>query len=100
MQLLSFYNRHLRWKIVLPFAALSLVVALAGTYLTTRVVAGSLGERFDNQLLQASRVASDAFVRREQKHLEVLRAITFSEGVATAIDSHDSVQLGRLVQPI
>jgi hypothetical protein len=61
--------RHLRWRIVVPFVFLSVVLGLAGTYLTTRIVSGSLAERFDNQLAETARVTSDAFVRREKSSL-------------------------------
>lgn len=96
----SLFCRHIRWKIILPFAALSLLVAMAGTYLTTRVVSGSLAERFDNQLAEAARVASDGFALRERRHLELLRTVTFTEGVASATEAGDTPALERLVLPI
>ncbi len=99
-RLLSHPARHIRWKIILPFMALTLAIAVAGTYLTTRVVAGSLAERFDNQLAEAARVTSDSFVRRERRHLEVIRAVSFTEGVAAAVANADREALRRLVLPI
>src|SRR3954468_17103331 len=93
-------GRHVRWKIIVPFVGLSLIVSLAGTYLTTRVISGSLGERFENQLIEASRVTSDAFALRERKHLESLRTVTFTNGVARAAADGDSQALERLLLPI
>jgi HD-GYP domain-containing protein (c-di-GMP phosphodiesterase class II) len=92
--------RHVRWKIIVPFVGLSLIVSLAGTYLTTRVLSGSLRERFENQLIEASRVTSDAFALRERKHLESLRTVTFTNGVARAAADGDSLALERLLLPI
>jgi putative nucleotidyltransferase with HDIG domain len=93
-------TRHVRWKIIVPFVGLSLLVSLAGTYLTTRVVSGSLRERFENQLIEASRVTADSFALRERKHLESLRAMTFTNGVARATAEGDSLALERLLLPI
>jgi len=52
----SYPGTHIRWKIIAPYALLTVAIALAGTYLVTRLVAGSLDERFNNQLAEAGRV--------------------------------------------
>ncbi|MEX2245222.1 MAG: HD domain-containing phosphohydrolase [Dehalococcoidia bacterium] len=96
----SYPARHIRWKIIAPYAVLTVLLAVAGTYLTTRLVTGSLEERFNNQLAEASRVAADAVVRRERRHLEVVRAVAFTDGVSEATQSGDASQLSRLVEPI
>jgi hypothetical protein len=67
--------RHIRWKIIAPYVFLTLVLAAAGTYVATRLVTDSLEERFNNQLAEAARVASDSVVRRERQHLAVVRNI-------------------------
>jgi putative nucleotidyltransferase with HDIG domain len=94
------FTRHVRWKIILPFVGLSLLVSLAGTYLTTSVISGSMRERFENQLIEASRVTADSFVLRERKHLESLRAMSFTNGVARAAADGDTATLERLMQPL
>lgn len=78
-------SRRLSWKIMAPYVVLSVVVGISGTLLVTRLASGSLEERFTNQLAEAARSASDAVVRRERDHLEVLRSITFTEGLAEAV---------------
>jgi len=98
--LLTWPMRHIRWKIVLPYAFLSIVLAVIGTYLVTRLVTGSLAERFDNQLVEAGRVTADAVVRQEREHLEIVRAVAFTEGVADSIRTGDDKELGNLVEPI
>ena len=65
--------RQIRWKIIAPYVILTLVLAAGGTFLATRMVTGSLEERFENQLAEAARVTSDAVVRREREHLELVR---------------------------
>jgi putative nucleotidyltransferase with HDIG domain len=92
--------RHIRWKIIAPFAVLTLLVAAIGSFMVTRLVSGSLEERFENQLTEASRVTADSVVRRERKHLEAVRSISFTQGVATAAQERDQAQLARLIEPI
>lgn len=92
--------RHVRWKIVVPYAFLTVVLAIAGSYIATQIVTGSLEERFDNQLAEAGRVASDDVVHRERQHLEIVRAASFTEGVAEAAADSDLAALERLLLPI
>ena len=89
--------RQIRWKIIAPYVILTLVLAAGGTFLATRMVTGSLEERFENQLAEAARVTSDAVVRREREHLELVRGIAFTEGVAAAIRDQNESALARLI---
>jgi len=92
--------RHIRWKIVLPYAFLTVLLAVTGSYLATELVTGSLEERFDNQLAEAGRGVSDKVVRKEREHLETVRAVAFTDGVAAAVQSGDRAAVNALVQPI
>jgi putative nucleotidyltransferase with HDIG domain len=98
--LLTWPMRHIRWKIILPYVFLSALLAIVGTYLMTRLVTGSLTERFDNQLVEAGRVTADAVVRQEREHLETVRAVAFTEGVPDSIQAGDQNRLEDLVEPI
>lgn len=100
LRVLSYPRRHIRWKIIAPYAVIAVALAVMGTFLVTRVVTGSLRERFDNQLAEAARVTSDAFVRRERKHLEVVRSVSFTEGVAEATEAGRELDLQRIINPI
>ena len=91
---------RIRWKIVAPYVALTIVVAFAGTYLATNLVSGSLEDRFNNQLAESARVASDSVVRRERQHLEVLRTVAFTAGVSESVVAADEGALRGLVEPI
>ncbi len=98
--ILSWPARHIRWKIIAPYALLTIVLAAAGTFIATRLVAGSLEERFNNQLAEAARVASDSVVRRERQHLEVARAVSFTQGVPAATESGAETKLAALIEPL
>ena len=97
---ISYPARHIRWKIIAPYVVLAALMAVAGTYLVTRLVTGSLEERFNNQLAESARVTSDSFVRRERKHLEVVRSVAFTEGVAAAARSGNELALATIVNPL
>ena len=73
---------------------------MIGAYLVTQLVAGSLQERFDNQLVEAGRVASDAVVRAEREQLKVVRAMAFTEAVPEAVDAADGERLSVLLTPL
>ena len=65
----------IRNKIVIPYLTITLLVAAVGTFVVTRLVAGSLQERLSNQLVESSRVAQESIVRREVELLDTLRLI-------------------------
>ena len=90
----------LRWKIVGPYAALALLVAIFGAFLVTRLVVGSLAERFTNQLVESGRVTADSVVRQERDHLVSVRTITFTDGLNPAITSRDVAELEAIALPV
>src|SRR5262245_26512319 len=57
-------------KITLPYFLLALFVALAGAYVTNRIVLDSTEERFANQLIEAGKLAADQMVQHENRLLE------------------------------
>src|SRR2546428_8795714 len=99
LRVLSWPFRHIRWKIVLPYAFLTVVLAVIGTWLATTRVTDSLEERFQNRMAEAGRGVSDKVVRKEREHLETVRAVAFTDGVAGAVQAADRVALDSLVQP-
>ena len=92
--------RHVRWKIVLPYALLTVGLAVAGSFIATRLVTGSLSDRFDNQLAEAGRVVSDSVVRKERTHLSVVRTVSYTEGLPEAVAAKDAGAVSRLVSPV
>ena len=91
---------NIRNKIVLPYLILTLIVAVIGTYVVTKLVASSLDERLTNQLLEAGRVVSDSLARWEVDHLESARTIAFTTGLAEAVQAGDRDQVVALTQPV
>lgn len=96
----SYPARHVRWKIIAPYIIMAILLAGAGTYLVTRLVTGSLKERFENQLAESGRVTSDAFVRRERKHLEAVRAVAYTQGTSESVIARNELTLASLSLPI
>jgi len=90
----------LRIKLVVPYVFLTLITAMIGTFVVTRLVTSSVRERFANQLLEAGRVASDGIVRRERTHLEALRLMAFTQGVPEALAVKDGDRLQQLLYPL
>jgi signal transduction histidine kinase len=90
----------IRIKVILPYLLLTILVAVTGAYVVTRLVATSLSERLENQLLESGRVVSDEIARQEVKHIENARIIIFTRGVSESLVEKDSFTLQNLVLPI
>lgn len=89
----------IRYKVILPFLVLTLLIAVTGVYVVTRLVANSLNERMTNQLLEAGRVVSDDIARQEIKHVENARYIALTNGVPEAISANDIRAAEALIMP-
>jgi signal transduction histidine kinase len=90
----------IRIKVILPYLLLTLVVAITGVYVVTKLVASSLNERLTNQLLESGRVVSDGMARQETKHLQVARIVAFTRGLGEAMQQNDAATLSTLAKPI
>jgi signal transduction histidine kinase len=89
----------IRYKVILPFLVLTLIVAITGVYVVTRLVSNSLSERLTNQLLEAGRVVSDDFSRQEIKQVENARYIALTRGVNEALSEKNARAVEGLVRP-
>ncbi len=85
--------RGLRAKLIIPYVLLTMIIAMVGTFVVTRLVTSSSAERFQNQINEASTVAADGIVRREKAQLETLRLMVFLEGVPEALAQQDASAL-------
>jgi signal transduction histidine kinase/HAMP domain-containing protein len=99
-RLITYFNSRIRFKIILPYALLTLMVAIIGVYLSTRLVADSLVERFTRQLIEAGSTVADGLAQREQLHLSHYNAIAFTEGIDEAILTDDRAEVESLVFPL
>ena len=89
----------IRIKVILPYLLLTLLVAITGAYVVTRLVTDSLSERLNNQLLESGRIASDEVARQEIQHIENARLIIFTRGIADALRDTDLSTLQELGLP-
>jgi signal transduction histidine kinase len=90
----------LRMKLIIPYVGLTLLVAFTGIFILTRLVTSSTNERFSNQLNEASRVVSDVVVTIEDTHLENLRLMAFTQGIADAISKNERQSLEDILFPL
>lgn len=90
----------LRAQLIVPYALLTVLIAMLGIYIITRLVTSSFRERFVNQLHEASRVTADGIVRQERAHLENLRVMAFTGGVSQAMANSDVGTLQTLLCPL
>ena len=90
----------IRFKVILPYLLLTLIVAVTGAYVVTRLVSSSLSERLSNQLLEAGHVVSDSMARQELKHLESARLMAYTQGLGDALQAGDVDQIARLAKPV
>ncbi|MEP6895296.1 MAG: ATP-binding protein [Chloroflexota bacterium] len=89
----------IRFKVILPYLLLTLIVAVTGAYVVTRLVSSSLEERLSNQLLESGRVVSDQMVQLEYKNIQSARVIAFTSGLGQALQAGNDGQIALLVKP-
>ena len=89
----------IRIKVILPYLLLTLVVAVTGAYVVTRLVSTSLSERLNNQLFEAGRVVSDSFARQERQQIDASLNVIYTRGVAEALVDADRAELASIVTP-
>lgn len=90
----------IRYKVILPYLLLTLIVAVTGVYVVTRLVSNSLQERLTNQLLEAGRVVSDDFARQEIAHIEMARLVAYTSGLAEALQENNRAEVAQLTRPV
>lgn len=89
----------IRFKVILPYLLLTLIVAVTGVFVVTRLVSRSLEERLSNQLLEAGRVVSDEMARKEINQFKDARLIAFTRRFGETLKAEDEVMLSGLAKP-
>jgi signal transduction histidine kinase len=89
----------IRFKVILPYLLLTVIVAVIGVYVVTRLVSNTLEERLTNQLLEAGRVVSDTVARQEIRHVTAARLIAYTEGLADALAEDNGKIALMLAEP-
>jgi signal transduction histidine kinase len=90
----------IRLKVILPYLILTLLVAVIGVYVVTRLVSNTLSERLTNQLLDSGRAVSDSFVRLELNHVDQARIIAYTTGLAEALQTADRETALSIAMPV
>ena len=78
-RLLRLIQSHIRYKIIVPYLALTLLVTMVGATIVLVLVAASAQDVLTNNLANSARATSDALVRREQGHIDFLRQVALSD---------------------
>jgi putative nucleotidyltransferase with HDIG domain len=90
----------IRTKLTLPYVLLSLLIALGGGIIVTRVMIDSLEDRYTNQLIETRKLASELMVREEDHLLETLRLISHTQGLSSVIARREKSKILELVYPV
>lgn len=95
------FNRlSIRLKLTLPYVLLSLLIGLGGGVIVTQLMLDSVEARFEKQLTETRKLAAELMVQEEDRLLETLRLLSYTEGMAVAIEQRDRDAILRLVYPI
>jgi two-component system, OmpR family, phosphate regulon sensor histidine kinase PhoR len=87
-------------RLIVPFLVVSVVIAGIGVFIVTRLVAGSVQERFSNQLLDSAHAAANAVAEIERQQLATLRVMVFTEGVAAELAEGGTAVLDLWLRPL
>ena len=89
-----------RMKITLPYVVLALVLSIAAAYVVSQVVLDTIEERFTNQLIEAGKLVNDWMVNEEDRLLETLRLVAFTQGLPDAVTAGDAEGLREYALPL
>lgn len=100
-------HSKIRYKIILPFLGLTILVALAGSLVALVLTTKNKEERLTNQVTTVTRVVNDSIVERENANLDLLRQIVFAPSnpnsgapaVPDALHRSDAVGLQNALVP-
>jgi signal transduction histidine kinase len=87
-------------RIIMPFLLAIIAIAGIGVYIVTQLVAGSIQERFTNQLLDSADSAANSIVDVEREQIGTLRLMAFTDGVADAVADGAADDLDTWLRPI
>jgi putative nucleotidyltransferase with HDIG domain len=87
---------NIKEKVTLPYLFLAILLLLGASFVVTQVVFDTVEERFTNQLVESSNLASGRMVDEEDQMLSVLRLLTYSQGIPEALLENDEETLRSL----
>ncbi|MCD6475229.1 MAG: HD domain-containing protein [Anaerolineaceae bacterium] len=86
----------IRYKIILPYLTLAIIVSIIGAFLLSNIVFDSLEDRYINQLIEVGKLASESIVEQEKSLLSSLRLLANLDGVSEALEAEDIESLRNL----
>jgi putative nucleotidyltransferase with HDIG domain len=87
---------NIREKVTIPYLFLSIILLFGAAYVVTQVVFDTVEERFTNQLIESSSLATTRMVEEENQMLKVLRLLAYSTGVPDALAENNPENLRSL----
>jgi signal transduction histidine kinase len=105
-QLAQKYRSQLKYTVIGPYLALTILVMLVGSFIAITLVADSWQERFNNQLGQVARNFTEAFAQREIGNINYLGQVSFTAAnaetgapaVAQAMRTRDTAGLEQALK--
>ncbi len=85
-----------RAKITLPFLLIALAMAAVVAFIVYQVLFENLDARFNNQLVEGGKLASEWMVQEENARLDTLRLLAFTEGVGDALRDRNPDALRKI----
>lgn len=89
----------IRYKIILPYAFVTLILTILGVFVVTYLVSGSFEERFKNQIKDAGRIVSAEVLSQEELRLNISRQIVNTIGMDEAVTDQDWQAVQTFIQP-
>ncbi len=83
----------IRAKITIPFLLISLAMALGMAFVLYQIIFENIDQRFNTQLVESGKLASEWMVQEENQRLNTLRLLTFTQGVGDTLRNGKSDQL-------
>ena len=83
----------MRAKITLPFILVAMAMAAFVAFLLYQIVFENIDQRFNTQLVESGKLASEWMVQEENARLASLRILAFTVGVGDALQARDAEKL-------
>jgi putative nucleotidyltransferase with HDIG domain len=83
----------IRAKITVPFLLISFAMAVGMAFVLYQIIFENIDQRFNTQLVESGRLASEWMVKEENQRLDTLRLLAYSQGVGDALKARNSEQL-------
>src|SRR5260221_14401429 len=87
-------------RIIGPFLLVIIMIAGIGVFTVTRLVAGTIQERFSNQLADSASAASNSVIDIERQQLAPFRLMSFTKDEPAPIMNDDVDPLELWFSPI